>query len=70
MTATEIKAGPATGTIVQIIGPVLDVEFPPDQLPELYNALSVNDAERPGAGPPGRPRCSSTSAATRCARWR
>ncbi len=29
------------GKIVQVIGPVLDVEFAPDQLPELYNALHV-----------------------------
>ena len=35
------------GTIVQIIGPVLDIEFPPDQLPEIYNALVVEDASGP-----------------------
>jgi F-type H+-transporting ATPase subunit beta len=35
------------GTIVQIIGPVLDVEFPPDHLPELYNALLVEDTSGP-----------------------
>ncbi|MFN2572711.1 MAG: F0F1 ATP synthase subunit beta [Gemmatimonadales bacterium] len=29
------------GRVVQVIGPVLDVEFEPEQLPELYNALSV-----------------------------
>src|SRR5581483_5952206 len=29
------------GTIVQIIGPVVDVEFPPDQLPEIYNAVDI-----------------------------
>ena len=29
------------GTIVQIIGPVVDVEFPPDQLPEIYHALKI-----------------------------
>ncbi|CAA9574725.1 MAG: ATP synthase beta chain [uncultured Thermomicrobiales bacterium] len=31
----------ATGKILQILGPVIDVEFPPDQLPEIYNALEV-----------------------------
>ena len=31
----------STGKIVQIIGPVLDVEFPPDNLPEIYNALEI-----------------------------
>ncbi|HET9065141.1 MAG TPA: F0F1 ATP synthase subunit beta [Gemmatimonadales bacterium] len=36
-----------TGTVVQIIGPVIDVEFPPDHLPEIYNALTVTDASAP-----------------------
>src|SRR5258706_599918 len=37
------KAAAATnvGKVVQVIGPVLDVEFEPEQLPELYNALIV-----------------------------
>ena len=29
----------ATGTITQITGPVIDIEFPADRLPEIYNAL-------------------------------
>ena len=29
------------GTVVQVIGPVLDVEFEPDRLPDLYDALIV-----------------------------
>ena len=29
------------GKVVQVIGPVLDVEFEAEHLPELYNALSV-----------------------------
>src|SRR4051812_28889159 len=29
----------ATGRIVQVTGPVVDVEFPTDRLPEIYNAL-------------------------------
>ena len=37
----------ATGTIVQVIGPVIDVEFPPEQLPELYNALLIEDSSGP-----------------------
>ena len=32
---------PGTGRISRVIGPVVDVEFPPDQLPEMYNALTV-----------------------------
>ncbi len=45
MTATATAApSRTTGRIVQIVGPVIDVEFPPDQLPEIYNALTVTDA--------------------------
>src|SRR5258706_9827993 len=36
------------GKIVQIIGPVLDIEFT-DKLPAIYNALTV-EYEMPGAG--------------------
>jgi F-type H+-transporting ATPase subunit beta len=31
------------GTITQIIGPVVDVEFPSGQLPEIYHALLIDD---------------------------
>jgi len=37
--AGETKSN--VGKVVQVIGPVLDVEFEPEQLPELYNALIV-----------------------------
>src|SRR2546425_5064489 len=32
------------GKVVQVIGPVLDVEFEPERLPELYNALLIDHA--------------------------
>ena len=32
------------GKVVQIIGPVLDVAFDPEQLPDIYNALSVESS--------------------------
>ena len=32
------------GSVVQVIGPVLDVEFEPEHLPEIYNALELEDA--------------------------
>jgi F-type H+-transporting ATPase subunit beta len=32
-----------TGTITQVIGPVVDVEFPPGQLPELLSALRLTN---------------------------
>jgi len=31
----------ATGKVIQIIGPVVDVEFPPEQLPDIYNAVEI-----------------------------
>ena len=32
----------ATGRIVRVVGAVVDVEFPPDAMPAIYNALTVN----------------------------
>jgi F-type H+-transporting ATPase subunit beta len=32
------------GRVVQVIGPVLDVEFEPENLPEIYNALVLEDS--------------------------
>jgi F-type H+/Na+-transporting ATPase subunit beta len=32
----------ATGKVIQITGPVVDIEFPPDQLPEIYNAVEIS----------------------------
>src|ERR1043165_8105313 len=37
------------GKIVQIIGPVVDVEFEAGHLPEIYNALSIKSGTGPGA---------------------
>jgi F-type H+-transporting ATPase subunit beta len=34
--------GHADGRVVRVIGPVVDVEFPPNQLPEINNALTVD----------------------------
>ena len=42
MAATATPAA-VTGKVVQVIGPVLDVEFEADHLPELYNALNINE---------------------------
>jgi F-type H+-transporting ATPase subunit beta len=35
------KSTSSTGKIIQVIGPVIDVEFPKGQLPAIYNALEV-----------------------------
>jgi F-type H+/Na+-transporting ATPase subunit beta len=37
-------AGDAMGRVVQVIGPVLDVEFDSAELPEIYNALEIRAA--------------------------
>jgi len=29
------------GRVVQVIGPVVDIEFPPEQLPEIYDAVEI-----------------------------
>ncbi len=31
----------AQGQVMQVTGPVVDVEFPPEQLPEIFNALEI-----------------------------
>ena len=36
------------GRIVQIIGPVLDVAFPPGKMPNIYNALVVKGRDIAG----------------------
>ncbi|WP_460458922.1 F0F1 ATP synthase subunit beta [Angustibacter peucedani] len=44
-TATETAADAGTagvGRIARVIGPVVDIEFPADAMPEIYNALEVD----------------------------
>ena len=33
------------GRVVQVIGPVVDVEFPIEQLPAIYNAVTIEQAD-------------------------
>ncbi|MDD3014154.1 MAG: F0F1 ATP synthase subunit beta [Candidatus Gastranaerophilales bacterium] len=40
---SEATLEKTTGIITQIIGPVVDVEFPNGQLPEIYHALIIDD---------------------------
>lgn len=35
-----------TGKVIQVIGPVVDMEFPPGKLPNIYNAVKIIDEER------------------------
>ncbi|HSK92726.1 MAG TPA: F0F1 ATP synthase subunit beta [Candidatus Angelobacter sp.] len=50
----------ATGKVIQITGPVIDVEFPPGELPGIYHALEIERPaearkadDSPGAGADG-----------------
>ncbi len=40
---TRSNPDPATGKVTQVIGPVVDVEFPPGKLPTILNALTVSN---------------------------
>ena len=54
----------ATGKVIQVIGPVVDIEFPPEQLPDIYNAVEIPLETQGAARHRDRswsPRCSSTS---------
>jgi F-type H+/Na+-transporting ATPase subunit beta len=35
----------STGTVVQVIGAVVDVEFPRDAIPKVYDALKLEDRD-------------------------
>ncbi|KIF67955.1 ATP F0F1 synthase subunit beta [Streptomyces sp. AcH 505] len=53
MTTTVEAANPGstvTGRVARVIGPVVDVEFPVDAMPEIYNALHVEIADPANAG--------------------
>jgi F-type H+-transporting ATPase subunit beta len=41
-TAAQGDSAAATGRVVRVIGPVVDVEFPAGQIPGIYNALKVD----------------------------
>ena len=35
----------ATGKVAQVIGPVVDIQFPQDELPEIMNAIHIPDVQ-------------------------
>lgn len=49
MAETTNTAKGACGRVVRIVGAVVDVEFPPEQMPAIYNALTVNGETPAGA---------------------
>ena len=40
--AAKAKGGKGSGRVARVIGPVVDVEFPTDAIPEIYNLLEVD----------------------------
>ena len=47
---TTVETAAATGRVARVIGPVVDVEFPVDAMPEIYNALHVEVDDPAEAG--------------------
>ncbi|MGV9251336.1 F0F1 ATP synthase subunit beta [Streptomyces sp. NPDC003697] len=47
---TTVETATATGRVARVIGPVVDVEFPVDAIPEIYNALHVGVSDPAKAG--------------------
>jgi F-type H+-transporting ATPase subunit beta len=47
---TTVETATATGRVARVIGPVVDVEFPVDAMPDIYNALHVDVADPANAG--------------------
>lgn len=37
---------PGTGTVIQVMGPVVDCRFSAETLPEIYNALTIDDPKK------------------------
>ncbi|MBX9243953.1 F0F1 ATP synthase subunit beta [Actinotalea ferrariae] len=50
-TAASATGGSGTGRVARVIGPVVDIEFPTDAIPEIYNLLEVEiDLSAAGQG--------------------
>ena len=39
--APRSQASQNIGRVARVIGPIVDIEFPPDGIPEMYNALTT-----------------------------
>ncbi|MBV2353274.1 F0F1 ATP synthase subunit beta [Streptomyces sp. J2-1] len=47
---TTVETATATGRVARVIGPVVDVEFPVDAMPDIYNALHVEVSDPANEG--------------------
>jgi F-type H+-transporting ATPase subunit beta len=54
LTTQPPSTASTTGKISQIMGPVVDVQFPPEHLPEIYNALELDLTQSVSAGGDGQ----------------
>ena len=74
MTATAEEKTETTertvGRIARVIGPVVDIEFPVDSMPEMYNLLETELDPRRRDAARSRSRSPSTSATAWSARSR
>ena len=61
---TSVETAAATGRVARVIGPVVDVEFPVDAMPEIYNALRITGTAPDGSRRP-RARVVTVASATR-----
>src|SRR5579859_581222 len=48
--SSVVASTATTGRITQIIGPVVDVQFPAEHLPDIYNALELDLAQTVSTG--------------------
>src|SRR5664279_1656371 len=48
MAATEKDSAMNVGRIIRVVGPVIDVEFPVDAMPAIYNALTIDGTTEMG----------------------
>ena len=48
MAAVAMNEVSKVGKVTQVIGPVVDVEFPAGSLPEIFTALTLSNPSKPG----------------------
>src|SRR5688500_13933965 len=47
-TVTAAGMSGTVGSVVQVIGPVIDAAFPSGQVPDIYNAIVISQAAKDG----------------------
>ena len=66
--ATEAAVKQKVGKVVQVIGPVVDIEFPDGHLPDIYNAVQIKSDGKDGSSlSTSCAKLNSTSARPGCA---